>query len=85
MLSLNSAKAGSRLSSGKVVDEWPLLAVEDEGVVVEARREVRDGGRRGVVGREGGWRCVREVLRWHGGSDTGVVDAIVVWVVSAVE
>ena len=50
-----------------------------EGVVVlaEARREVREGGRRGVVGLLGGWRRVREVERWRRGGDAGVVDAIV--------
>jgi hypothetical protein len=55
MLSLSSANAGSRLANGKsevVVEVLPL------GVVWEARSEVRDGGRRGVVGRR-----VREVLR----------------------
>jgi hypothetical protein len=47
ILSLNSAKAGSRDARGSdELDSGP------EGVVCEARREVRDGGRRGVVGRE---------------------------------
>ena len=48
MLSLNSAKAGSSDARGSEVlpDSGP------EGVVCEARREVREGGRRGVVGRE---------------------------------
>lgn len=61
MLSLSSAKAGSRLLRG-----WEGLGLFLElvgsplGVVVcEARREVREGGRRGVVGRLGRLR-VRE-------------------------
>lgn len=58
MLSESSAKAGSRVSSGKVWFEWEVEdGLWELGVVVvfaEVRREVRDGGRRGVVGREGG-------------------------------
>ena len=72
MLSLSSAKAGSRAARGN--SGWVVL-----GVVWEARRLVREGGRRGVVGREG--RRVREVLRarvlLEGGLSTGVVVAIV--------
>jgi hypothetical protein len=48
MLSLSSAKAGSREARGS--EELPESG--PEGVVCEARREVREGGRRGVVGRE---------------------------------
>jgi hypothetical protein len=48
MLSLSSAKAGSREARGS--EELPESG--PEGVVWEARREVREGGRRGVVGRE---------------------------------
>lgn len=56
MLSLNSAKAGSSDARGSEVlpDSGP------EGVVCEARREVREGGRRGVVGRE----CVEGLRLW---------------------
>lgn len=61
MLSLSSAKAGSRDSSGRA-EEWE----EVRGVEFEARREVREGGRRGVVGREGGLLRVREAERWAG-------------------
>jgi hypothetical protein len=50
MLSLSSANAGSRLASGKSVFEAGTLPL---GVVCDARRLVRDGGRKGVVGREG--------------------------------
>ena len=47
MLSLSSAKAGSRDARGSDdLDNGP------EGVVCDARKEVREGGRRGVVGRE---------------------------------
>lgn len=48
MLSLSSANAGSSAARGSeaLPDRGP------EGVVCEARREVREGGRRGVVGRE---------------------------------
>lgn len=54
------------------------------GVVVLVRSEVREGARRGVVGRERGLR-VRDVLRlrlwlwlcWRGGALVGVVDCIV--------
>jgi len=47
ILSLNSAKAGSKDARGSAeLDRGP------EGVVCEARKEVREGGRRGVVGRE---------------------------------
>ena len=48
MLSLSSANAGSRAARGSeaVPDKGP------DGVVCEARRDVREGGRGGVVGRE---------------------------------
>lgn len=78
MLSLNSEKAGSRAVSGWEVEGccWPALGV----VFWDARREVREGGRRGVVGREG--ICperVRECEALRGlGSVAGVVVAIVV-------
>lgn len=49
MLSLSSAKAGSKEARGSL--ELPESG--PEGVVCEARSEVREGGRRGVVGREG--------------------------------
>lgn len=77
ILSLSSAKAGSRVASGKSaleVNAPPL------GVDCEARRLVRDGGRRGVVGREG--RRVRDVLRLRscveeeGGLVAGVVEFV---------
>lgn len=59
MLSLSSAKAGSRAASG-ASPLPPLVAKAGlEGVVCDARREVRDGGRSGVLGREGG--CAAEV------------------------
>lgn len=45
------------------------------GVVVEARRLVRDGGRSGVVGREGRLLRVREADRAReGGAEVGVVE-----------
>lgn len=78
MLSLNSEKAGSRAVSGCEVEVccWPALGV----VFCDARREVREGGRRGVVGREG---IVPERVRECEalrvlGSVAGVVEAIVV-------
>jgi hypothetical protein len=48
MLSLSSANAGSSAARGSdaLPDRGP------DGVVCEARRDVREGGRRGVVGRE---------------------------------
>lgn len=75
MLSASSPNAGSRVSSGK------LWGVDEEvpwrdavGVVVEARREVREGARRGVIGREG--IALREVERLWGGAEVGVVDVM---------
>ena len=50
MLSLSSANAASRDASGKSVFEVDTLPL---GVVCEARRLVREGGRSGVVGRDG--------------------------------
>ena len=44
-----------------------------------SRRELREDGRRGVVGRERGERERRRWEREDGGSWTGVVDAIVVF------
>ena len=55
MLSLSSANAGSRDANGKSAFEADVLPL---GVVCEARKLVRDGGRSGVVGRDG--RRVRE-------------------------
>lgn len=72
ILSANSPNEGSRASKGTEVDEAPWR--EEVGVVVEARRLVREGGRRGVVGREGNLR-VRDAER-EGGAEVGVVDAI---------
>ena len=56
MLSLNSAKAPSSEARGK--SALLPLGVVLLGVVCEARRLVREGGRKGVVGREG------RVLEW---------------------
>lgn len=50
MASLSSPKAGSIEDRGWESLPTLLPAV---GVVCEARRDVRDGGRRGVVGRDG--------------------------------
>jgi len=51
MLSLSSAKAGSKEDSGNSVPDSEALPAL--GVVCDARKLVRDGGRNGVVGREG--------------------------------
>ena len=56
MLSLSSANAGSRPTRGKSLVAPPAPPPSADaavGVVWDARRLVRDGGRRGVVGREG--------------------------------
>lgn len=53
----SSAKAGSSPSSGKADD--PCLELK----VWLSRRDVRELGRRGVEGREGGWARVAEVER----------------------
>lgn len=53
----SSAKAGSSPSSGKVDD--PCLELK----FWLSRRDVRELGRRGVEGREGGWARVAEVER----------------------
>jgi hypothetical protein len=50
MLSLSSAKDGSSLARGKSADALDVVPL---GVDWDARRLVRDGGRNGVVGREG--------------------------------
>lgn len=73
MLSLSSAKAGSRELRGK-------SEVACVGVVWLARRLVRDGGRRGVVGREGMRVRECEELRWwllEGGWLAGVAVVVV--------
>lgn len=70
--SANSPKAGSSASRGRAVSVKALAWV---GVVVEARRLVRDGGRSGVVGREGRLLRVREADRAReGGAEVGVVE-----------
>lgn len=70
--SASSPKAGSSASRGRAVSVKALAWV---GVVVEARRLVRDGGRRGVVGREGRLLRVREADRAReGGAEVGVVE-----------
>lgn len=76
MLSLSSAKAGSRDAKGKSAfdDEAPPL-----GVVCEARRLVRDGGRRGVVGRDGTRRVWEELRWWLPGCWAGVVVAMLLF------
>ena len=77
MASLSSAKCGSKALSGK---EDPLGPWTDSRA--DSRREEREDGRRGVVGR--GWDGVRgrEVERPRG---RGVVDMLeeVRWVVIA--
>ena len=66
--SLNSANAGSRVSRG---DE----RVEDVGFwEVDERNELRDEGRRGVVGREGGFVRDRE-----GGRDVDILTIVKEW------
>lgn len=61
MESDNSAKAGSRASRGKAELYVPdALGVKD----CELRREVRDEGRSGVEGREGGLLRVADVDRF---------------------
>lgn len=50
MASLSSPNAGSRVVRGKSL---PPNAAPAVGVVCDARRLVRDGGRSGVVGRDG--------------------------------
>lgn len=81
MLSLSSAKAGSSPASGKSEAERAARLLL--GVVWEARSEVRDGGRSGVVGREGTRGRELEGVRWgwcpdEGGLVAGVVIAAVV-------
>jgi hypothetical protein len=65
ILSLNSAKAGSSEARGST--ELPENG--PEGVVCEARKEVRESGRRGVVGREladGLRTCEGVAILWAG-------------------
>ena len=69
MLSLSSAKAGSRAARGN--SGCVVLAPLPLGVVCEARRLVREGGRRGVVGRDGrlaerARECCVDASRWMG-------------------
>lgn len=62
--SVNSANCGSNASSGKAPDCEELCAL-----FCELRRDERDDGRRGVVGREIGERCggrLRELDRGAG-------------------
>lgn len=63
MLSLSSAKAGSRAARGLELEESEREALLMLGVVWEARSEVREGGRRGVVGREG--MVAERVREWE--------------------
>jgi hypothetical protein len=75
--SASSPKAGSRASRGTAWSEKWLLAV---GVVMEARRLVRECGRRGVVGREGKLLRERDAERARdGGAEVGVVEAMLIW------
>lgn len=75
MPSASSPNAGSRASRGTAEEE---KVEEVVGVVVEARRLVRECGRRGVVGREGRLLRVRDAERARdGGAEVGVVEAIV--------
>lgn len=62
MPSDSSAKEGSKVSSGRFVGFAPL----------EDRREERDDGRKGVVGRDGAWDRVFEVDRGTDERTTGV-------------
>lgn len=70
----NSAKAGSSASRG-----WPVVECWEApwlGVVVEARREVREAARRGVVGCRD--REVDRCLLWReGGAEVGVVETCI--------
>jgi hypothetical protein len=75
MPSASSPNAGSRASRGTAEEE---KVEEVVGVVVEARRLVRECGRRGVVGREGRLLRVRDAERARdGGAEVGVVEVIV--------
>lgn len=75
MPSASSPNAGSRASRGTAEEE---KVEEVVGVVVEARRLVRECGRRGVDGREGRLLRVRDAERARdGGAEVGVVEAIV--------
>ena len=77
MLSLNSAKAPSREARGK--SALLPLGLVLLGVVCEARRLVREGGRKGVVGRDGRVLELEDVRWWFiepGGAVAGVVEAI---------
>ena len=72
MESDNSANDGSKASSGRVSDTPPTLAFQD------SRREDREDGRKGVVGRERGLR-VPELDRFALLPAWGVVEAIAGW------
>lgn len=72
MASLSSANPSCRPSSALAL----LGALRERWVL--SRRELREEGRRGVVGRERGERERSRCEREEGGSRVGVVDAIVV-------
>ena len=78
MLSLSSANAGSSVARGKSALETDALPL---GVVCDARRLVREGGRKGVVGRDGTrvleWLELRRLPDECGCSAGVAVDAIV--------
>lgn len=54
MLSASSANCGSRASSGEAPVPGPRLLAPPAFVDEEARKEERDDGRSGVVGRDSG-------------------------------
>lgn len=77
MLSLSSAKAGSRLVKGKSAPEMDAPPL---GVVCEARKLVREGGRNGVVGLLGTRFRELEDVRGRpddGGCCAGVVEVAI--------
>ena len=78
ILSLSSAKAGSSDARGKSAAERE--ASRPLGVDCEARRLVREGGRRGVVGREGTRVRECEEVRWWVCARGVAVVAIVLYV-----
>lgn len=79
MASLSSPNAGSRVLRGKSL---PPNAAPAVGVVCDARRLVRDGGRSGVVGRDGIApdrlrECEWDEARWCASTGVAVTDAMV--------